>query len=201
MDVRFRTLLGEERWSELPPSVRARFSKFAGPGTTVVYTGEVTRTELSRTGWLLAQLAWVIGSPLPRRNGATGPARVEVSGDGRGGQLWRRFYSDPVLGMQMIVSAKRFRGPTGLEEYVGAGIGMALVLAVEDQALVFRSQHFFLEIGRLRMRLPWFLSPGEMEITHRDEGNGCFTFSLALTHRWLGRVLSQVALFQDQDPG
>jgi hypothetical protein len=36
-----------------------------------------------------------------------------------------------------------------------------------------------------------------MEIMHRDEGHGCFTFSLILTHRWAGRLFYQEALFRE----
>lgn len=200
VDLRFRTLIGEEAWGELPPAVCARFSKFIGPETRIVYSGNVVETDLSRLGWLLAVLAHVIGSPLPRTNGATGEAVVAVASDGRGGQSWRRTYTDPVRGRQTITSAKRFRGPTGLEEYVGGGIGMALRLSVENGALVFRSDHYFLEVGPLRLKLPGFLAPGRMEICHRDEGNGRFSFSLELRHPWVGRLLYQLAVFADSEP-
>ncbi len=36
-----------------------------------------------------------------------------------------------------------------------------------------------------------------MEITHRDEGGGTFSFRLALTHPLLGRIVHQLAYFQD----
>jgi hypothetical protein len=80
---------------------------------------------------------------------------------------------------------------------VGAGIGMALVLSAENEALVFRSDHFFLEIGRFRLKCPRLLAPGCMEIVHRDKGRGYFTFSLILTHRWAGLLFFQEALFRD----
>ena len=74
---------------------------------------------------------------------------------------------------------------------------MALKVAVEDGALVFRSDHYFLTLGAWRMRLPGLLVPGEMCIIHRDEGGGTFSFSLRLTHRHLGCLVYQLAHFAD----
>jgi hypothetical protein len=98
---------------------------------------------------------------------------------------------------QAIHSAKRFRGVTGLEEYVGYGIGMALRVTVEEGVLVFRSEHYFLQIGDWRWRWPKVLEPGRMEITHREEGGGMFSFRLDLVHPLLGRLVHQLACFHD----
>lgn len=197
-DARFRTLVGEAAWGELPAPVRYRFSKRLAPGDTIVYRGTVTATELSRAGRVLAFLARAIGAPLPLTNGATGPAMVAVMEDKQlNGQTWTRIYARPGTFPQTVHSAKRFRGPTGLEEYVGYGIGMALQVTVRDGALVFCSAHYFVEIGRWRWRVPKLLEPGLMQIVHREEGGGTFSFHLQLTHPLAGRLVHQVAYFHD----
>ena len=199
LDTRFRCLVGEDAWAELPVAVRRRFSKRLAPGDVALYRGKVVETTLSRAGRCLSMLARVIGAPLPLDNGATGPAVVTVSEDAHfGGQIWTRSYARPGRFHQVVHSAKRFRGPTGLEEYVGCGIGMALTVGVEAGALVFRSNRYFLEIGRLRLTLPRWLEPGAMEIVHREEdASGRFSFRLTLTHPFLGRLVHQLALFTD----
>jgi Domain of unknown function (DUF4166) len=197
-DARFRTLVGEEAWARLPEAVRRRFSKRLGPDGAIVYRGTVITTELSRMGRLLSFLGRAIGGPLPLSNGATGPALVTVVEDaGLGGQIWTRLYMRPGRFPQAIHSAKRFGGPTGLEEYVGYGIGMALRVTVEEGVLVFRSDHYFLELGARRWRWPKALEPGRMEITHCEEGGGMFSFRLALVHPQLGRLVHQLACFHD----
>ncbi len=197
-DLRFRALLGEAAWGELPEPVRRRFSKRLSPDEAAFYRGVVAVTELSRAGRLLAFLARAIGAPLPLTNGATGAALVAVVEDARlGGQSWTRIYARPGRFPQTIHSAKRFCGPTGLEEYVGCGIGMALRVSVEDKALVFRSAHYFLKIGPWRWRLPRALEPGRMEITHRDEDGCVFSFRLRLVHPLLGSIVHQLAYFSD----
>jgi len=200
-DARFRTLVSEAAWARLPEPVRRRFSRCLGPDEIVLYRGSVVATELSRAGRVLAFLARAIGSPLPLSNGATGPALVAVVEDERlGGQSWTRIYGRPGRFPQTIHSAKRFHGPTGLEEYVGCGIGMALTVSVEEGCLVFRSDHYFLEVGSRRWRLPRALEPGRMAITHREEGGGTFSFRLCLTHPILGRIVHQLAYFADSEP-
>lgn len=197
-DLRFRTLVGETAWARLPEPVRRRFSKRLAPDEALIYRGQVIVTELSRWGRVLAFLTRAIGSPLPLSDGARGPALVIVTEDGRlGGQSWTRIYTRAGRRPQTVHSAKRFRGPTGLEEYVGYCIGMALKVAVEEGCLVFRSDHYFLTLGAWRMRLPRPLMPGEMCITHRDEGGGAFSFRLRLTHRRFGCLVHQFAHFAD----
>lgn len=197
-DLRFRILVGEAAWAQLPEAVQRRFSKRLAPGDTIVYRGEVLSTTLSRTGRVLAFLARAIGAPLPLTNGATGPALVIVSEDkALGGQCWLRIYNRPGRFPQAIHSAKRFGGPTGLEEYVGYGIGMALRVTVDERSLVFRSAGYFLALGRRRLPLPRLLAPGQMTIQHTDLGGGAFAFSLELAHRFAGRLVSQLAHFRD----
>jgi hypothetical protein len=197
-DLRFRTLVGETAWAELPEAVRRRFSKCLAPDETLIYRGRVVDTRLSRAGRVLSFLARAIGAPLPLTNGATGPALVVVTEDPRlGGQSWLRIYSRPGRFPQAISSTKRFRGATGLEEYVGCGIGMALRVTVEERVLIFRSAGYFLELGRWRLPIPRALHPGRMQIEHRDEGAGTFAFALQLTHPLLGMLVRQVAIFHD----
>ena len=197
-DIGFRTLLGEHAWSRLPHQVRRRFEKRLTSDDIVLYRGHVVQTQMSRLGRLLSWLTRPIGAPLPTMNGATGPAVVTVTKDrALGGQRWLRIYERPGRKPQMIQSTKRFRGQTGLEEYVGAGISMQLLLSVEDRALIFRSRHYLFEMGRLSLRIPSLLSPGAMTIVHTQETDGSFSFLLTLRHPLFGELLHQLAVFRD----
>lgn len=196
-DLRFRALLPTEDWAALPPAVRRRFSKRMKGGATVVYRGEVVAVQAHPMGRLLAQAARLIGAPLPLVF-QPGAAVVAVTEDAVGqGQVWSRMYVRADRFPQVIHSAKRFAGPTGLEEHVGGGVGMALTVAVEEGALVFRSAFYFATVLGLRLRLPRWAEPGALTIIHRDLGQGRFAFTLALDHPWLGRLLGQDAVFRD----
>ena len=99
VDLRFRTLVGEEAWARLPEAVRRRFSKRLKNGETAIYKGLVAETALSRAGRILAFLARAIGGPLPLANGACGAAAVVVTEDGALGGTRTH---DPLLRRQML---------------------------------------------------------------------------------------------------
>jgi hypothetical protein len=195
-------LLGPQRWATLSADVRRRFTFHPGKGATTVYSGEIVEARASRLGWLLAQFARLIGAPLPTRWDRGVPASVTVmpvtQGEAHaGGQIWTRVYGRRRGFPQAINSLKRFAGPTGLEEYIGCGIGIALRLEADRQALYFQSDHYFMEVGGLRLRLPRLLSPGQLTVSHADLGAGRFAFGLTLVHPLFGELMRQTAVFGD----
>lgn len=200
-DPRFRALLTAVQWSALPLPVRRRFSKRFAGGDTVVYRGTIVGAEMSRAGSWLAQLGRIIGAPLPLSRDVDVPAVVTVTEDvAAQGQHWTRLYARRSDFPQVVHSSKRFAGPTGLEEYVGAGVGMALTVAVESETLIFRSAWYFLQLFGHRLRLPRWLSPGQLTVTHGELGQGRFEFTLDLTHPWFGTLLRQTAVFEETYP-
>ncbi len=200
-DLRFRALIPARDWASLPRPVRLRFSKRLAGGRTMVYVGEVAETRLTMAGHLLAQAARLIGSPFPTSTDSGVPSVVSVTEDlATGGQIWTRLYARRAGFPQVIHSSKRFCGPTGLEEHVGSGVGMALTLSVEAGALVFRSAGYFVDLLRQRLWLPDALTPGVLSVTHMECGDGRFSFTLDVTHPRLGLLIYQRALFREIEP-
>jgi hypothetical protein len=200
-DLRFRSLLSDDDWKRLPPATRQRFSKRLADGSTAVYVGEVTKISFSRAGWWLAQIARLIGGPLPTSTDTHVPSIVTVTEDAvTSGQVWTRIYARRNGFPQVIHSSKRFAGTTGLEEYLGFGIGMALRIAVDGQALLFRSAGYFAQAGRLKFSLPAFLTPGALTVTHTDLGSGDFEFMLEVVHPRFGMLVRQSAVFREATP-
>jgi len=197
-DCRFRTLLSDHDWGRLPVAVWRRFSKRLADGRTIVYLGEVDDVSFSRIGWGLAQLARLIGGPLPIGAETGVPMIVAVTEDAAsGGQNWTRICARKDGFPQVIHSSKRFAGPTGLEEYVGFGLSMALRVSVENEALVFRSAGYCLRLGRLRWPLPAWFTPGDLTVTHSDLGSGAFRFTLEVIHPRFGMLIRQSAVFRE----
>jgi len=195
-DSRFHALLPDEDWGRLPVAIWRRFSKRLEDGRTILYIGEIDEASLSRIGWWLVQAARVIGGPLPTGAETGVPMIVAVTEDAAsGGQIWTRICARKRGFPQVIHSSKRFSGPTGLEEYVGFGVSMALRVSVEREALVFRSAGYSLQLGPLRLPLPVWLAPGDMTVTHSDLGCGTFRFTLEIIHHRFGMLVRQSAVF------
>jgi Domain of unknown function (DUF4166) len=197
-DPRFHALLSDEDWGRLPLAVWRRFSKRLADGGTMIYVGDIDQVNLSRAGWWIAQFARVIGGPLPTSAEPGVPMIVAVTEDAAaGGQIWTRITSRRNGFPQVIHSSKRFAGPTGLEEYVGFGVSMALRIFVEREALLFRSAGYFVQLGRLRMPLPEWLTPGDLTVSHADLGGGAFRFTLEIVHPRFGLLVRQSAVFRE----
>jgi hypothetical protein len=200
-DLRFRALMSEPQWNSLPPSIRRRFSKRLAAGATVVYAGEVLETWMSRAGWWAAQAARLVGGPLPLARAAHVPSVVAVTEDkAGGGQVWTRLYARRSGFPQVVHSAKRFAGPTGLEEYVGRGVGMTLAVDARDGALIFRSRDYFFETFGLRVRLPRWLCPGALTVTHAELPDQKFSFTLQIIHPRFGLLIRQMAIYREVKP-
>jgi len=114
-----------------------------------------------------------------------------------GGQVWTRLYARRAGFPQIIHSAKRFAGPTGLEEHVGFGIGMALTVHTVEAALIFRSAGYFVQLLGRRIALPRWLSPGALTVTHGELSDGWFSFTLELVHPRFGALIRQTAVFRE----
>jgi len=198
-DTRFSALLGAENWQQLPAAIRGRFGKRVLGGESVTYQGVVTDMKMNWAGRILAHAARLVGAPLPYDQSSVGqPAVVTVTEDIAGeGQFWIRQYGRKAGFPQVVHSSKRFAGPTGLEEYIGFGIGMALRIEAGQNALLFKSDHYFVSLLGRRMRLPRVLSPGALVIGHHDLGDGAFNFSLHLRSRVFGDLIVQDAKFRD----
>ena len=199
LDTRFEKLLGRASWMRLPAPIRKRFGKRFKQGQSVAYQGIITEMQMSRFGWLFAQATRIIGAPLPfERNSVNQPAVVIVTEDKETkGQFWIRQYGRERGFPQMVHSSKRFAGPTGLEEYIGYGIGMALRLEATAHALFFKSEHYFLQVFGKRMRLPKWLVPIALTIGHHELGGNRFAFTLELNCKALGQLIKQNAVFTD----
>lgn len=198
-DNRFHTLLGEQAWLLLPSAIRRRFGKSLDAGAAVTYVGTIVQSRRTWFGSLLARLCVAIGGPLPLYDDLGAPSVVTVTEDcATGGQLWTRMYGRRRGFPQIVHSSKRFAGPTGLEEYIGCGFGIALSLKADAEALHFHSHHYFFRLGDLRMRLPSLLGPGALTISHVDFAGDWFAFVLTLRHPLFGEIISQTCLFRER---
>ncbi len=193
--IDFERLLGRAAWDRLPAAVRRRFGPHAAHDT-ILYEGRMV-VAASMAGRLFAQVCRLVGTPLAPWTGTDVPTTVDVHLDGRGGLVWARTYRFARHAPILVSSTKLMTAEGDLLEVVRGGLGMALDVTVEDQALHFRSRHYFVSLGPWRLRIPDLMTPGRAHVVHRDEGGGTFRFTLDFQHPWLGRTLFQDGLFHD----
>jgi hypothetical protein len=74
---------------------------------------------------------------------------------------------------------------------------MALRISVVNQALQFRSAGYGLQLGRIWLPLPEWLTPGDLTVTHLDLGEGAFRFTLEVNHPRYGALIRQSVVFRE----
>jgi len=199
VDQRFEELVGELAWRRLPKPIRRRFAHALRPNGQVIYRGRVIQTRLNKPGWLLAQLSRLIGGPLPVESQTDQATSVVVTVDPDNGLLWTRQFARRRGWPQIIRSAKRFAGPTGLEEHIGAGIGIALRVRARADRLCFELDHLFVKLAKWTVRLPRRLFALRMLVEHIHLKETSFGFYLRIDHPRLGCLVEQLACYED-DP-
>ena len=73
---------------------------------------------------------------------------------------------------------------------------MAQSSCVRD--LTFKSAGYYFNVGPFRLKLPSFLTPGNLTVTHDDCGNAQFDFGLRLEHPIFGCLLKQVGHYREE---
>lgn len=193
----FKTMLGTQAWSRLHPAVQRRFSNH---NLRVCYPGEMTVRD-TFIGKFFALLTLPFGRPLPIAKLRHYKARVEVFPDTSGGVVWRRDFLRADKTPLRIESVKQLGVDGNLLECVRSGplgaVGMGLKIYEDMGGLCFESLYYFLALGRLRIPMPNFLTPGTTLVRHDDEGGGKFRFSLTMTHKYFGVTIHQEGLFED----
>lgn len=187
-------LVGAAGWGRLPAAVRRRF---ALAHAAVVYEGHMD-LQCSRIGRVFAALSGLFGGPLSTARAEGVATRVRVSHDARGGVVWERQFSRCSGSAARVVRSTKQPGPDGgLEEHTAGGLAMRLAVFEQGGALVFESRGYFLALGRWRVPVPAWLTPGTCRVEHHDLGAGRFIFNLTMRHRWWGETFRQTGVFLD----
>jgi len=191
----YRSLIGERGWRRLHPDIQRRFS-ISSVHSDVTYTGVMEVIYLSFFGKLLAQLCRIIGTPLALYSGKNIPMEVNVYYDEKlKGMTWDRFYFYPNRRVNRVKSTKCIRKNTGLIEVVGFGFGMYLKVFEQNNAIVFESTRFFLQIGRFKITIPRLLTPGKTTVKQQALDGVSFRFSLDVMHPIIKQVYYQTGVF------
>jgi hypothetical protein len=194
----FRKILGAE-WSKLHPDIQMRFAKNPLPGKPLRYIGALSELKCSRLGSLIAWLAkpMIQGALIPYSD-ADFPVDIEV-------------YSKPDCSAIFKQRIYRLHGRKPIQftsymqesekgevlEYVGSGLGMKLVLRVQDGNLHFASDGYFWDIFGYRVPIPDLLTPGKTNLCHCNDNPEQFNIRIEMKHPLFGVTFTQVGIFSE----
>ena len=85
-------------------------------------------------------------------------------------------------------------------EYVGMGLGMKLVLRVQDKNLHFTSDGYFWDIFGYRIPLPGIFTPGKTFLCHQNDNPSQFNIRIEIKHCLFGTTFTQVGIFHEIQP-
>ena len=188
-----------QQWEYLHPDIQKRFSKTPPLGTVLYYKGTITKLWCSRVGQWLAYLTypWVGGALIPYRDEHF-PIDIAVFSKIADSAIYKRRWYQLNKHPPIIFTSSMYAGSNNtLLEYVGCGLGMILKVSAVDQELHFHSQGYFWQIGRKKISLPPFLTPGHTWLIHRNQSPEAFKVQITITHPWWGVTFMQEGEFYE----
>ncbi|NVE01564.1 DUF4166 domain-containing protein [Massilia sp. BJB1822] len=198
----FRKVLGAE-WEKLHPDIQRRFDKNPAPGKPLRYAGRLSELRSSVFGKLLGFLSGpLIEGALIPHDDFDFPVDIEVySKPGCAYIFKQRIYRlhrhRPVRFTSYMAESEKGE----VLEYVGLGLGMKLLLRVEDGNLHFTSDGYFWQILGWRMPLPDLLTPGKTFLCHRNEAPNRFNIRIEIRHILFGTSFVQAGVFHEKTEG
>ncbi|MGK5022745.1 DUF4166 domain-containing protein [Janthinobacterium sp. LB2P10] len=194
----FKKVMGTQ-WQALHPDIRRRFEKNLVPGQPLYYRGELSELTSSRLGKVLGWLTrpFIDGTLIPYDDHDF-PVDIEVYSHTACPFIFKqRTYHlhgrAPIRFTSYMAESERGE----VLEYVGMGLGMKLVLHVEDGNLHFTSDGYFWEIFGWRLPLPGVLTPGKTYLSHRNDTPQQFNIRIEIRHALFGTTFTQVGVFRE----
>jgi hypothetical protein len=194
----FKKILGDE-WGKLHPDIQKRFGNNPELNKPLYYTGHLNRLSCSTFGQILGYLTlpFLKGALLPF-NDANFPVDIEVYSKPDNPSIFKqRIYH--LHGRKPIQFTSYMRESSNGEvlEYAGMGLGMKLLLHVQDGNLYFISDGYFWQIFNWRIRLPDLLTPGIVYLSHCNEDAGQFKIHIEIKHSLFGTSFLQAGIFHE----
>lgn len=194
----FKKILGAE-WQKLHPDIQRRFDKNPEPGKPLYYTGTLSELRSSMVGKLLGFITrpMIKGALIPFDD-ADFPVDIQVYSKPDCPSIFKqRIYRLHDRKPIQFTSYMQESEKGEVLEYVGMGLGMKLVLRVQDGDLYFTSDGYFWEIFGWRMPLPGILTPGKTFLCHRNDNPNQFNIRIEIKHALFGTTFTQVGVFRE----
>jgi len=194
----FRKILGAE-WLKLHPDIQNRFAKNPIPGTPLFYTGTLSELKCSKIGALIGFISKpMIGGALIPYTDFDFPVDIQVYSKPNCPFIFKqRVYRLHKRKAIQFTSYMRESEKGEVLEYVGMGLGMKLILQVQDGNLFFTSDGYFWDIFGMRIPIPGVLTPGKTFLCHQNDNPSQFNIRIEIRHCLFGTTFTQVGIFHE----
>ncbi len=194
----FKKIMGKE-WLRLHPDIQKRFEKNPVPGSPLKYRGSLEELSCSFWGKLLGYLTMpLIRGALIPYTARNVPVDIEVYSKQNCPYIFKqRTYKLPGRRPIQFTSCMKESEKGEVLEYVGAGLGMKLIVFEKDSNLHFKSDGYFWDTGLCRIPLPDILTPGNTYLMHINEGDNQFRIRIDIDHVLFGKMFVQAGVFQE----
>lgn len=198
----FKKILGPE-WQKLHPDIQARFDKNPAPNKPLYYRGVLSELKCNFVGKLLGFITkpMIKGALIPYSD-YDFPVDIEVYSKPDcpfifKQRIYRLHKRKPIQFTSYMSESEKGE----VLEYVGMGLGMKLVLRVEEGNLYFTSDGYFWDIFGWRMPLPGVFTPGKTFLCHRNDSPSQFNIRIEIKHCLFGTTFTQVGVFHEIPAG
>ncbi len=196
----FKKILGEQ-WKNLHPDIQERFEKKPLPDKPLQYQGVLEELSCSFWGKILAYITkpLIKGALIPY-TAAHFPVDIEVYSKTDCPYIFKqRIYRLPNRKPVQFTSYMKESEKGEVLEYVGAGLGMKLLVFEKEGNLHFKSDGYFWDIKLCRIPLPGLLTPGKTYLMHVNEKSNQFRIRIDIKHRLFGKMFIQAGVFKENN--
>lgn len=187
----------KEKWLGLHADIKQRFEKNPTPLKPLRYQGQLEELSCSIWGKLLGfiTMPFIHGALIPY-SAKDFPVDITVYTEENCPYIFKqRIYHLPGRKPIKFTSYMKESEKGEVLEYVGAGLGMKLLVFEKDNNLHFKSDGYFLDIGICRIPLPSFLTPGHTYLMHINEQVNQFRIRIDIVHPLFGQMYVQAGVF------
>lgn len=195
----FKKIMGD-KWSRLHPDIQKRFEKNPEPGHPLKYKGRLEELSCSFWGRIFGYMTWpfIRGALIPC-TAYDFPVDIQVySRTGCPYIFKERLYGIPGRNPVSFTSYMKESPKGEVLEYVGAGLGMKLLVFEKDSNLHFKSDGYFWDMGLFRIPIPAVFTPGDTYLTHLNEGADRFRIRIDIRHKIFGPMFVQAGVFTEE---
>jgi hypothetical protein len=194
----FKKILGSE-WRNLHPDIQARFDKNPAPGRPLYYQGVLSELKCSWIGKLMGYLTMpmIKGALIPYSD-RDFPVDIQVYSKPDcpfifKQRIYHLHHRKPIQFTSYMAESEKGE----VLEYVGMGLGMKLVLHIQEGNLYFTSDGYFWDVFGWRMPLPGVLTPGKTFLCHRNNSPSEFNIHIEIKHCLFGTMFTQIGVFHE----